>query len=149
MKALLMVVLVCLIAFDAMANEVKLIATGDIMAHMGNIKAAKTATGYDFAQFFGPSIVKLLKSGDLVIGNLETRMAGANRGYSGFPAFNAPAELASDLKSIGFNFLTTANNHVLDKGVSGVERTNALLTRLGFGHTGSFTNGRGGRFNRN
>jgi poly-gamma-glutamate capsule biosynthesis protein CapA/YwtB (metallophosphatase superfamily) len=122
------------------AAEVRIVATGDIMAHMGNIKAAQKVDGYDFAKFFSQEVIDLLSSGDLVIGNLETRFAGAKRGYTGYPAFNAPDELARDLKKIGFNFLTTANNHTLDRGVSGIVQTNHVLSEYGFAHTGSYSN---------
>lgn len=138
MKTFIFVLIFNFCCLISQASEIKLIATGDVMAHMGNIRAAKVASGYDFAQFFGSEVVALLKSGDLVIGNLETRLAGADRGYSGYPAFNAPDDLARDLKNIGFNFLTTANNHVLDRGCTGIIATNKLLTKSGFNHTGSF-----------
>lgn len=56
-------------------------------------------------------------------GNLETPLAGADLKYTGFPMFNAPPELASALKKAGFNIMTTANNHSLDRRELGVLRT--------------------------
>jgi len=138
MRALLVLLMMLSLVGDVWSAEIKLVATGDIMAHMGNIKAAKTAYGYNFEQFFAPEVVKVLRDGDLVIGNFETRLAGKERRYTGYPAFNAPDELAQDLKIVGFNFLTTANNHVLDRGAAGIERTNVLLSTLVIGNTGSF-----------
>ena len=56
-------------------------------------------------------------------GNLETTFAGAARGYSGYPTFNSPEELAVALKDIGVDVVSTANNHCMDKGSKGVINT--------------------------
>lgn len=47
----------------------------------------------------------------------------ANAKPSGYPRFNAPAELLDELKSAGFDAFTLANNHILDKGSSGLSDT--------------------------
>ncbi len=47
----------------------------------------------------------------------------ANRPPSGYPRFNAPAELLNELQSAGFDAFTIANNHILDKGSTGLEDT--------------------------
>jgi poly-gamma-glutamate synthesis protein (capsule biosynthesis protein) len=105
--------------------EARLIAVGDIMMHL-----PQTRSGYDpesgtysFHHFF-EMVKPFLSAGDWVIGNLETPLAdGDRRGYTGYPEFNAPPELADALKEAGFNILTTANNHALDRRESGVLRT--------------------------
>lgn len=105
-------------------KEAKLIAVGDIMMH-----DTQTRSGYDpkrqtynFDSFFTP-VKDILSTGDWVIGNLETPLAGEAAGYTGYPLFNAPAQLADAAKKAGFNILTTANNHALDRGEKGVMRT--------------------------
>ncbi|HLO46814.1 MAG TPA: CapA family protein [Kamptonema sp.] len=106
-------------------KEAKLIAVGDIMMH-----GSQTRSGYDsqrktynFDSFF-TEVKDILSTGDWVMGNLETTLAGEDAGgYTGYPLFNAPAELADAVKGAGFNILTTANNHSLDRGEKGVIRT--------------------------
>ena len=63
--------------------------------------------------------------------NLETTLS-ADGDYSGFPRFSSPHELAAALKDAGFNIVTTANNHSLDRGARGVERTLDFLEEQGF-----------------
>ncbi|CBN58179.1 MULTISPECIES: CapA family protein [Kamptonema] len=106
-------------------KEAKLIAVGDIMMHK-----SQTQSGYDsqnktykFDSFF-TEVKKILLTGDWVIGNLETTLAGEDAGgYTGYPLFNAPSQLADAIKNAGFNILTTANNHSLDRGEKGVINT--------------------------
>lgn len=105
-------------------TEAKLIAVGDIMMHGSQIKSgynAQTKT-YSYEAFF-TEVKDILSQGDWVIGNLETTLAGAESGYTGYPQFNAPAPLADAIKSAGFNILTTANNHSLDRREKGVLKT--------------------------
>lgn len=110
-------------------KEAKLIAVGDIMMHSTQTRSgydAKRQT-YNFDSFFTP-VKNILSQGDWVVGNLETPLAGKDAGgYTGYPLFNAPAQLADAAKKAGFNILTTANNHALDRGEKGVIRTIANL----------------------
>jgi len=80
----------------------------------------------------------------LTIGNLEIPLAGREDRYSrrnprtGFTMFNCPDELAPALKQAGFDVLTTANNHCMDRGEAGLLRTLQVLDRNGLAHTGTF-----------
>ena len=120
-------------------KEAKLIAVGDIMMHSTQTRSgydAKSQT-YNFDSFFAP-VKNILSQGDWVIGNLETPLAGEDAGgYTGYPLFNAPATLADAAKKAGFNILTTANNHALDRGEKGVIRTIANLGDRKIASTGT------------
>ena len=112
---------------------------GDIMCHGPNYNDAynsKTKT-YDFSTFF-KQISSYISDADISIGNLETTFAGGNKAYSGYPTFNSPPQLAQDVKDIGIDVLTTANNHSLDTGYSGLTNTIDELDELGISHTGTF-----------
>ncbi|GGA38872.1 CapA family protein [Okeania sp. KiyG1] len=105
-------------------TEAKLIAVGDIMMHGMQIKSgynSQTKT-YSYQSFF-TEVKDILSAGDWVIGNLETTLAGPESGYTGYPLFNAPATLADAIKWAGFNILTTANNHSLDRREKGLLKT--------------------------
>ncbi|WP_424765996.1 CapA family protein [Paenibacillus sp. sgz302251] len=106
-------------------------AVGDIMMHMPQLPGSyDQATGrYNFNSVF-TEVKPLLEQGDWVIANLETPIAGIEFGYSGYPQFNAPVELAEALKAAGFNLITNANNHSLDKGENGLLRTLENLKAL-------------------
>lgn len=105
---------------------------GDIMSHSPQLPGAYDAEmdAYDFTPFF-EEVKPIFEDGDWVMANLETPIAGKDFGYSGYPTFNAPVELAEALKAAGFNLLSTANNHSLDKGEKGLLRTLEHLKELG------------------
>ena len=116
-----------------------LATTGDIMCHNTNFKDAYNSStkSYDFSYYF-TDVKKYLQEADITIGNLETTLSGAKRGYSGYPTFNTPEILAKNLKDAGFNVVSTANNHCMDKGYSGIESTIDFLDKADLAHTGTF-----------
>lgn len=60
-------------------------------------------------------------------------------GYSGYPTFNTPDSLAINLRALGFDVLSTANNHCLDKGINGLNRTIEVLDKSGISHMGTYS----------
>lgn len=104
--------------------EATLLAIGDIMVHSPQLPAYYDAAGdrYDFAEWF-ERVAPIFREGDWVVGNLETPLAGADLKYTGYPRFNAPAELAEALRDAGVQLVSTANNHSMDRGFAGIERT--------------------------
>ena len=67
-----------------------------------------------------------IEQADYAVVNLETTFAGGPD-YSGFPAFNTPDALGDALKDAGFDLVSTANNHCLDRGYDGMLRTLDVL----------------------
>lgn len=119
-------------------KEAVWIGVGDVMMHRPQLPGAyNQKTGkYNFDSFFS-EVKPILSQGDWVIANLETPVAGKEFGYTGYPMFNAPTELAEALKKAGFNLITTANNHSLDKGEKGVLRTLENLEKIGLPSVGT------------
>lgn len=113
-------------------------AIGDIMCHLTNVKNAYNSTSkdYDFSNVF-KNIKDYTKNADITVGNLETTFAGKSRGYTGYPTFNTPEVLGKNLKSIGVDVLSTANNHCMDKGYSGLVSTLDFLDEYGLDYTGT------------
>ncbi|MHB0939744.1 MAG: CapA family protein [Armatimonadota bacterium] len=112
-------------------------AIGDILIHSTLYKAAHTGGGaYDFKPLFA-QVKPYLESADYTIANLEVPVAGADRGYSGYPCFNSPVSLAYALRWSGVDLVTTANNHSLDKGWSGLASTLDNVDRTGLQHIGT------------
>lgn len=120
-------------------HQVTLMAVGDIMVHDQQLEAAWDAKtkSYQFNKFF-TKIEPMLGQADLVIGNLETTLAGQDQRFTGYPMFNSPESLATTLKQVGFSALTTANNHSLDRRELGVLRTINQLDKVQIPHTGTF-----------
>jgi len=120
------------------ADTLRLLFVGDLMQHQGQINAARTATGtYDYSACF-EYVKEEIGSVDLAIANLEVTLGG--KPYKGYPAFSAPDEFLTAIHDAGFNVLVTANNHSLDRGRSGLERTILLIDSLNIPHAGTYTN---------
>ena len=119
----------------------KITFTGDIMIEPPVLKGAKQKDGsYDFYPVFEHT-QSLLSEADLLIGNLETPLAGEEATYThpgDYYCFNAPDEYADAVKKAGFHMVSTANNHTFDRGFEGAERTVRVLEEKGIGHHGSF-----------
>ncbi len=123
----------------ASAVKIRIAAVGDVLTHLQIIDSARDyrTGGYDFAPIFAP-IAPYLSAADYTIANLETRLAGAGEGFSGYPLLNSPDELAAGLKSAGIDLLATANNHSLDQGWEGVLATLDTVEAAGLAHVGTY-----------
>lgn len=124
-------------AADTASGRVRLCFIGDVMQHEPQITGAwdEEAQDYDYMPCFR-YISPYWQEADYVIGNLETTLS--DKGFSGYPQFCAPWQLARDLRRAGVDILTTNNNHSCDKGGTGVRKTIYYLDSLQIPHTGTF-----------
>lgn len=136
MKTLLAVVAILYSVILSAQERITLLFVGDLMQHQAQIDAARTPQGtYDYSPCF--SLVKeQIAQADIAIGNLEVTLGG--RPYKGYPAFSAPDEYLKAIKDAGFDILLTANNHCLDRGKQGLERTLLMLDSLNIPHAGTY-----------
>lgn len=119
-------------------KKATIVSFGDTLCHSQVFKAVyKTdMNDYDFSPMF-QYVKKYFKHSTVNIGNLESSLAGKEKGYSGYPLFNAPEHLAIDLKELGVDIMTNANNHTLDMGFNGLCSTLDYLDKAGISHTGT------------
>jgi len=110
------------------------------MGHDAQINAAyyNDSGAYDYSFCFS-SLKPYIQKADIAIGNLEVTLGGEP--YTGYPQFSSPDELAVALREAGFDILINANNHALDRGKEGLERTIEVTGREGLILTGSFESG--------
>lgn len=103
-------------------NTVTISAVGDVMVHNAQLNAQIKEDGtYSFRNNF-KYIKDIINNSDLAIANLETTI-NPNKPCSGYPNFNAPRELITELKETGFDVVSTINNHSLDTGYNGLIST--------------------------
>ncbi len=118
---------------------VKISVVGDLMCHSTQYNYARvSADSFDFRPVYR-MVEKYFKESDFTFGNLETVTAGSARGFSGYPFFNSPDEYITALSYAGFDLITTANNHSLDKGEHGVLRTIEQLVKNNLHYNGTYT----------
>ena len=127
-------------------NAFRITFSGDLILLEDQVKRAYNGKEYDFSDVFEYA-EPYISSADMAIGVFEGPMAGAEAGYtsSNFEDgkelyLNFPDSFADAVKNTGFDLVTTANNHVLDKGVDGAVRTLDVLDKIGLDHTGSYRN---------
>ena len=120
--------------------------SGDLILLEDQVKRAYNGKEYDFSDVFEYA-EPYISSADMAIGVFEGPMAGEEAGYtsSNFDDskelyLNFPDSFADAVKNVGFDLVTTANNHVLDKGAEGAARTLDILDKIGLDHTGSYRN---------
>ncbi|MGN0518947.1 MAG: CapA family protein [Acutalibacteraceae bacterium] len=133
---------------DSIKNSVSLAFIGDMILLQDQvIYGLDGKTGeYNFDDVFEYA-KSYLTDADYAIGVFEGPAAGADAGYSTsnfddhIPLYlNYPDSFAQAVKNSGIDLVTTANNHVLDKGREGALRTLDVLDSIGLEHVGSYRN---------
>ncbi len=120
-------------------NKITFAFTGDLMCHGSQYKAVFQGNDtYDFIPVF-EGVKPFLSAADVMVGNLETVLAGEGKNYKSYPQFNTPNAYADALKDAGFDIIVTVNNHTYDQGKDGVLRTLDELDKRNFtGVLGSY-----------
>lgn len=141
-----------------LSGAFRLNAVGDILIHKPLYEILVT----DSRKFrsLWSEVAPILRDSDLTVGNLEGPVAPGvvagggtaadpglvydGRVYTGTDfVFNYHPRLLKDLKADGFGFVTTANNHALDRGPLGVDRTIEQLNLAGLPFAGTVARGSG------
>lgn len=100
--------------------QLKLFMVGDALIHSSVYEDARVGNGsYDFKPML-EHIKPISSKYDLAYYNQETILGGADLGYSNYPRFNSPTEVGDAFIDAGFNLVSLANNHTMDKGERGV-----------------------------
>lgn len=106
-----------------------LFMVGDALIHDTVYNFAATgATGddglpvYDFKPMLA-QIKPISERYDLSYYNQETVLGGTALGLSSYPRFNSPYEVGDAFRDAGFNLVSLATNHTMDRGAKGVENS--------------------------
>ena len=105
---------------EPVPEELRIVMVGDMLMHDRIIDSGKKDDGtYNFDHLF-KNVTDYIQAADIAIVNQETIMGGKEIGYSGYPRFNSPYELADAEVKAGFNVILHATNHTTDKGKEAV-----------------------------
>ena len=111
----------------------KISFTGDIMCSPNMTNIAKG----DYSSVF--SHAYKLKNCDYLVGNLETPIAGEEMEFTHERyCFNTPENYLTALKECGFDLLTLANNHCMDRDEQGIINTLKNCLNAGFDTVGIY-----------
>lgn len=129
-----------------MEKYLKLTFVGDIMCQKELLTAFAKGNSFDFDSGFS-KMTNLFKASDFICGNLETPISCENRMLTNqLYSYCSPLEFAKSVKNAGFGFVSTANNHCLDRGIEGINSTVQSLDSIGILHTGVFADKKRERF---
>lgn len=105
---------------EPVPEKLQIVMVGDMLIHDRIIDSGKKADGsYNYDHLF-THVTEYIQAADIAIVNQETIMGGEKIGYSGYPRFNSPYEIADAEVKAGFNVVLHATNHTTDKGKEAV-----------------------------
>ena len=119
---------------------------GDVLLHPQLISQARADAGDDTdstvdGMDFFPMLAaqqKYVASADIGICHLETPLADPAGPFENYPAFSVPPQVLPALTRTGFDACSTASNHTIDQGTTGLNRTLDDLDAAGILHDGSY-----------
>ena len=116
--------------------ELSIGCVGDVMVHRSQIASQYDSTKgtYDYRNKF-EYVKPYIESLDLALVNVETTFSGGKP--TSYPSFNSPDALAAALADSGLDVGITSNNHMVDKGTAGLDRTLRILRQEGLVTCGS------------
>lgn len=117
-------------------TKLSLVMVGDALFHTALYEDGKTENGYDFKEMI--SFMKpIISSYDLAFYNQESILGGSNLGLSSYPRFNSPYEVGDAFLDAGFNIVSLANNHTLDRGEEAILNSVSYWKKQGIMFHGS------------
>ncbi len=119
-------------------GSVSMAFSGDVLIHRPIVARALANGGgaaYDFAPMFA-RLAPLVSSVDLAVCHLETPVAPSGEELSGHPIYGIPREIAPAIAATGWDRCSTASNHTLDRGLTGIDATVDVLAANGVGSSG-------------
>ncbi|MER9128034.1 CapA family protein [Mesorhizobium sp. M0959] len=126
--------------YDTVGSIATNVADGFTIVAVGDLILSRPLTKYQHPGF--DDIVKILREADVTFGNMESLIFDI-RSFQGSPQAEhggcyhvSLPELGPDLKAMGFNLMSRANNHTLDWGLEGMRETSRILDESGIIHAG-------------
>ena len=107
---------------------------------LGDIMLKKEMMKYNYQTIF-KNVKEYLAKSDYIIANIETPISKQiDKEQIDKYSFVAPKSYIIELKKLGINMLSTANNHCLDNGKNGIYETIDILDELEIEHIGTYKN---------
>jgi poly-gamma-glutamate capsule biosynthesis protein CapA/YwtB (metallophosphatase superfamily) len=113
------------------------VADGFTLTTVGDLIISRPLSQYAARDPGFKEVLDILRSGDALYGNMETPILDM-RTFKGYPysyagdwTLSALPPVAKDLRSMGFDFVSRANNHAEDWGIEGMRETSHWLDNAG------------------
>lgn len=83
-------------------------------------------TGFDFLY---ENVRDVIAESDIAVINQETPLVDEPALYGDYPRFGTPVQVGEAIADAGFDVVTCATNHALDRGAEGINTTKAFFTK--------------------
>lgn len=127
---------------NVLEYDASLVMVGDALIHPSLYNDANKLSGYN-GYNFKPQIEFIkeeVKKYDIAYYNQETILGGSSIGLSGYPSFNTPFEFGDAMVDAGFNLVSLATNHTLDRGINAIKLSREYWNKqTGVNAIGSYT----------
>ena len=104
---------------ETKTSKLSLIMVGDALLHGSVYRDAYKNGVYNFDSQL-EYIKPIVQNYDLAFYNQESILGGTELGLSDYPTFNSPWEFGDAMINSGFNLVSLANNHTMDRGEKAV-----------------------------
>jgi len=111
--------------FTREETEVSFVVFGDNLIHEPIYRYGLRQD--DSFGFLFENFRDVITQSDVAVINQETPLTDNPALYGGYPSFGTPVQVGQALVDAGFDVVTCATNHALDRGAAGVDLTSAFL----------------------
>lgn len=118
-------------------TSLSLVMVGDALIHEAVYSDAYHNNTYDFKPMLS-EMKPIISKFDLAYYNQETILGGTELGLSTYPRFNSPYEVGDAFIDTGFNLVSLANNHTLDRGEKAINNSCNYWQNKNVYHAGSY-----------
>lgn len=121
-------------------NSVRIMVHGDLLYHLPILRGAEQFDGsYDFSENF-TYVKPWIDQADFAIADFEGTIS-PDFDLAGYPLFNAPSIIATNIHDAGYDLVDLAHNHILDSHLSGLISTVNTFQQAGVDTVGVYADG--------
>lgn len=106
-------------------TDISFVAFGDLLVHEPIYRYGLN-NGGDFGFLF-ENVKAVIAESDIAVINQETPLTDNPSMYSDYPRFGTPVQVGEAVADAGFDVVTCATNHALDRGTEGVSFTKTFF----------------------
>lgn len=103
-------------------NKVRVVAFGDNLIHEPIYEYARNKEKGKFDFLYEPFLDEI-QTADIAALNAETVLVDKESMVGGYPSFGSPIQVGEAISHAGFDVVSCANNHALDRGIQGIDTT--------------------------
>ncbi|BCP58459.1 metallophosphatase [Streptococcus parasuis] len=124
----------------ATVETARIMAHGDLLYHLPILRGSEQFDGsYDFSENF-TYVKPWIDQADFAIADFEGTIS-PDFDLAGYPLFNAPSIVATNIHDVGYDLVDLAHNHILDSHLSGLISTVNAFQQAGVDTVGVYADG--------